>query len=77
MIARGELYWVHLDPTVGSELREVRACVIVQRDAATKHSPTTIVCPLADAAGRGGNLLNVLVPAGTSGTTKDSLVVCN
>ncbi|GAC1414185.1 MAG: type II toxin-antitoxin system PemK/MazF family toxin [Candidatus Velthaea sp.] len=77
MIARGEVYWVNLDPTLGSELRKRRACVVVQRDVATQNSPITIVCPLTDAAGRQGNLLNVFVAAGTGGTTKDSLVVCN
>ena len=74
---RGEIYRVDLNPVVGSETAKVRPCVIVQRDSANASSPTTIVCPLTDAGGKTGNLLNVFVAAGDGGTTKDSLVVCN
>ncbi len=35
----------------------------------------TFVVPLTDAGGKPGNLLNVLVPQGVGGTTKDSLVM--
>jgi mRNA interferase MazF len=74
---RGEIYRFALDPTVGSELQKTRPCVIVQRDLQTERSPVTIVCPLTDASGRPGNILNPLIPAGTGGTTKDSLVCCH
>lgn len=49
----------------------------MQRDSANVASPTTIVCPLVDARGAGGNLLNVLIEQGAGGTTKASLAVCN
>lgn len=73
-IVRGGVYRVDLDPTVG---HEIRPCVVVQRDSANRTSPLVIVCPLTDAKGTAGNLLNVFVPAGTGGATKDCLVVCN
>lgn len=76
-VRRGDVYWVNLDPTVGREMRKTRPCVIVQRDSANRTSPTVIVCPLTDAGGIEGNLLNVFVPAGAGGSTKDSLIVCN
>ena len=76
-IVRGSVYQVGLDPTLGHEMRKTRPCVVVQRDSANRTSPLVIVCPLTDARGTRGNLLNVLVPAGMAGATKDSLVVCN
>jgi mRNA interferase MazF len=76
---RGEIYAFALDPTVGSEPRKTRMCVVVRRDAseeaAEDRNPMTIVVPLTDAKGRRGNLLNVFVPRDTAGTTKDSLIV--
>jgi len=45
-------------------------------DASEHRNPLTIIVPLNDAGGRRGNALNVFVPRGVAGTTKDSLVVC-
>lgn len=76
-IARGDVFRVNLDPTVGSETRKTRPCVVVQRDAANRTSPTTIVCPMTDARGSRGTLLDVFVAANEGGLTKDSIVLCN
>jgi mRNA interferase MazF len=74
---RGEIWRVVLDPTVGSEVRKVRPCLVVQRDAANRSSPTTIVCPISDAHGRKTGLTNVPIPSAEGGLTKDSVVLCN
>ena len=58
-------------------MKKQRPCVIVQRDAATHNSPITIVCPLTDANGDRGNLLNIFVAQSEGGTSKESLIVCN
>ena len=68
---------VELDPTIGSELKKTRPCVVVQRNAANRTSPILIVCPFTDARGRPGNVLNIAVSGGLGGATKDSLVRCN
>ena len=70
---RGDIYRFNLDPTVGSEIRKTRLCVVVQR-LHTEKSAVLTVCPLADANARPGNLLNPAVSAGVAGTTKDSRV---
>ncbi|HXP92996.1 MAG TPA: type II toxin-antitoxin system PemK/MazF family toxin [Candidatus Binatia bacterium] len=75
--ARSEVWIVSLDPTVGSEQRKTRPCVVVQRDAANRASPTTIIVPLTDARGRTGDLLRPFVPGGEGGLSKDSLALCN
>ncbi|MFY9778980.1 MAG: type II toxin-antitoxin system PemK/MazF family toxin [Candidatus Baltobacteraceae bacterium] len=74
---RGEVWRVALDPTVGSEIRKARPCLVVQRDAANLTSPTTIVCPISDAAGRKTGLTNVPIPSREGGLTKNSVVLCN
>jgi mRNA interferase MazF len=43
---RGEIWWVNLDPTVGSETAKKRPCVILQNDVGNARSDTTIVAPL-------------------------------
>jgi mRNA interferase MazF len=43
---RGEIWWVSLDPTMGSETGKERPCLILQNDVGNKNSETTIVAPL-------------------------------
>ncbi len=43
---RGEIWWVNLDPTVGSETAKKRPCVILQNDVGNTLSDTTMVAPL-------------------------------
>jgi mRNA interferase MazF len=43
---RGEIWWVNLDPTVGSETAKKRPCVILQNDIGNVLSNTTMVAPL-------------------------------
>jgi mRNA interferase MazF len=73
---RGEVYRFNLDPTIGSEIRKARLCVVVMHDP-NGTSPVTIVCPMTDANGRPGNLLNPFVAAGVGGISKDSRIACH
>lgn len=43
---RGEIYYIDLSPSKGSEQGGLRPCVIVQNDKGNEHAPTTIVVPL-------------------------------
>ena len=43
---RGEIWWVNLDPTIGSETAKRRPCVILQNDIGNARSDTTMVAPL-------------------------------
>ena len=47
---RGEIWWVNLDPTVGSETAKKRPCVILQNDVGNARSETTMVAPLLKGA---------------------------
>ena len=46
IIRRGEIYYIDLSPSQGSEQGGLRPCVIVQNNRGNEHSPTTIVVPL-------------------------------
>jgi mRNA interferase MazF len=43
---RGEVWLVALDPTVGSEIRKTRPCLIVSPDVLVQGLRTVIVAPL-------------------------------
>ena len=43
---RGEIWLVNLDPTVGSEIRKTRPCVVVSPAEMHDHLRTAIVAPM-------------------------------
>ena len=44
---RFDVYLVNLDPTVGSEIKKIRPCLIISPDAMKTHIATVIVAPMA------------------------------
>lgn len=44
---RGEIWWVALDPTLGSEIRKTRPCVVVSVRVLNERRRTVIVVPLS------------------------------
>ena len=46
MVKRGEIWLVALDPTVGSEIKKSRPCVIVSPPELNQHLRTVIVAPM-------------------------------
>lgn len=47
---RGQVWWVNLDPTVGSEIKKQRPCVVVSHDTMNKFRRTPVVVPLSHSA---------------------------
>jgi mRNA interferase MazF len=45
-VVRGDVHLVRLDPTVGSEVRKTRPCVVVSPDELNEHLRTVIVAPM-------------------------------
>ena len=43
---RFHVYLVTLDPTLGSELKKTRPCVIISPDESNRHLATVIVAPM-------------------------------
>jgi mRNA interferase MazF len=46
VVKRGEIWLVALDPTVGSEIKKSRPCVIVSPPELNEHLHTVIVAPM-------------------------------
>ena len=47
---RGDVYWVDLDPTTGSEINKLRPCVLVGATPINQARHTVIVVPLSTSA---------------------------
>jgi mRNA interferase MazF len=45
-VVRGDVHRVRLDPTVGSEVRKTRPCLVVSPDELNEHLRTVIVAPM-------------------------------
>jgi mRNA interferase MazF len=45
-VSRFDVFLVNLDPTVGSEIRKSRPCVIVSPDEMNRYVRTVVVAPL-------------------------------
>ncbi|HQS03148.1 MAG: growth inhibitor PemK [Halothiobacillus sp. 24-54-40] len=46
MVKRGEVYWVDLDPTIGSEIKKTRPALIISPDDMNAVLPRVIIAPL-------------------------------
>jgi len=71
---RGELYWVNLDPTVGSEIKKTRPCVIISPDAANEAGPLVIAAPVTKAEAKKVHFHEIFLPKGTAGLSFDSKI---
>lgn len=47
---RGEIYWVNLDPTVGSEIQKTRPALVISPDDLNAVLPRVIVAPITSKA---------------------------
>jgi mRNA interferase MazF len=48
-ICRGEVYWVNLDPTVGTEIQKTRPALVVSPDDMNAALSRVIVAPITSA----------------------------
>ena len=49
MMKRGDIYWVDLNPTIGSEIKKKRPCVLIGATPINKARRTVVVIPLSSA----------------------------
>jgi mRNA interferase MazF len=45
-VERADVFLINLDPTIGSEIRKTRPCVVISPDEMNRHLHTVIVAPL-------------------------------
>ena len=46
-IERGEIWWVNLDPTIGSEIKKRRPCVVFSANEINRIRATPVIIPLS------------------------------
>lgn len=49
VIRRGDVHWVNLDPTQGTEIRKTRPCLVISPDDMNAVLPRVIIAPLTSA----------------------------
>jgi mRNA interferase MazF len=49
VVKRGEVYWVNLDPVVGTEIRKTRPALVISPDDMNAILPRVIIAPLTSA----------------------------
>jgi len=71
---RGDLYWIHLDPTIGAEIKKTRPCVVISPDAANRSGPLVIVAPVTTVRGNKIYFHEVPIPKGPSNLSRASKI---
>jgi len=70
MTKRGEVYWVQLDPTIGSEINKTRPCVVLTVNPINAGRRSVVVVPLTS---KGPERLPLVVELGSA----ESFAVCD
>ena len=74
-IRRGDLFWVNLDPTKGSEQAGRRPVLVIQNDIGNEFSATVIVAPLTTKSFTKPYPTNVHLPRGIASLKEGSTVL--
>lgn len=46
VVSRFDVFLVNMDPTIGTEIRKTRPCVVISPDEMNRHIATVIVAPM-------------------------------
>jgi len=71
-VRRGEVWWVDLDPTRGSEVRRVRPAVVLTANALNRARRTVVVVPLST-----GPVPRPPIVVATPSAGAESVAVCD
>lgn len=71
-LKRGSVHWVNLDPTLGSEIKKMRPCVLVGASPINEARHTVVIVPLSTAV---KPRLPLVIPVSCLG--KDVVAVCD
>lgn len=72
---RGEIYWVNLDPTVGSEIAKTQPAVIISNNIGNQHADRVIVAPITTAHNAKVYPFEVLLETGEGGVAQTSKIL--
>jgi len=66
VIRRGEIYWVNLDPTIGSEIKKTRPAIVVSNNANNQVADTVTILPITSQV-KVVHPFEILLPIGAGG----------
>lgn len=72
---RGEIYWVNLDPTIGTEIAKTRPALIISNDIGNQYADRVIVAPITTRNMDRVYPFEVFVPRGEGGLAQNSKVL--
>jgi mRNA interferase MazF len=75
MIKRGEIYFAHLNPVIGSEQGGTRPVLVVQNDVGNQYSPTTIILAITSQINKAKLPTHVELEAKSYGLERDSVIL--
>jgi mRNA interferase MazF len=73
---RGEIYFVSLDPTIGSEVGKTRPALVISNDVNNENADTVTVLPITSKTTT-VYPFEVFLNKGDGGLSEDSKVKCN
>ena len=74
-VKRGDIFYVDLNPTKGSEQSGRRPVLVIQNDIGNEYSPTVIIAPLTTKKLSKEYPTNVHLKKGVAGLKEDSTVL--
>ena len=72
---RGEVFWVNLDPTVGSEIAKTRPAVVISNNVGNQFADRVIVAPITSANAAKLYPFEVKVEAGEVGLVQPGKIL--
>lgn len=74
-VKRGDIWYAHLSPVVGSEQGGDRPVVVVQNDVGNRFSPTVIVAPVTTQTQKKQFPTHVPITKSVTGIPKNSVIL--
>lgn len=75
LVRRGDVFYAHLNPVIGSEQGGTRPVLIIQNDIGNQYSPTTIVAAITSQISKAKLPTHVEISAAKSGLERDSVIL--
>ena len=75
-IAKGEVYWAELSPTIGSEISKKRPVLIVSNNTNNQFADTVTIVPITSSTAK-IYPFEVFLPQGEGNLFNDSKAKCN
>lgn len=72
---RGEIYWVDLDPIIGSEIAKTRPALVISNDIGNQFAERVIVAPISSASTTKVYPFEVLLEPADGGLPRTSKVL--